>query len=97
MRRLAEASIEALPDAMRTVYVLRAIAGMTVEEAAQALALPPANVRESFLRAQRQLHDALAYELDRGLEHVFSFAGARCDRIVAGVLRRLEELPPGNS
>jgi RNA polymerase sigma-70 factor (ECF subfamily) len=43
------------------------------------------------------LRDALASELDGGLEHVFSFAGARCDRIVAGVLRRLEELPPGNS
>ena len=91
MRRLAEASIEALPDAMRTVYVLRAIAGMTDEEVAQALALPAAGVRASFRRAQRQLRDAVACELDGGLEHVFSFAGARCDRIVAGVLRRLEE------
>jgi RNA polymerase sigma-70 factor (ECF subfamily) len=47
-------------------------------------------VRESYRRAQRQVRHALARELDGGLEHVFSFAGARCDRIVAGVLSRLE-------
>lgn len=91
MRRLAEASIDALPDAMRTVYVLRTIAGMTVDEAAQALALPASSVRENLRRAQRSLRHALARELDGDLEHVFSFAGARCDRIVAGVLSRLEK------
>ena len=61
------------------------------------LGIAPANVRERFLHANRQLRDALMRDFDRGLEHVFSFAGARCDRIVAGVLGRTEELPPGHS
>ena len=97
MRRLVEASIDRLPDAMRTVYVLRAIAGMTVAEAAQSLDLSDARVRELFPRAKRALRGVLVHEFAAGLEQVFSFAGARCDRIVAGILRRLEDLPPGKS
>jgi RNA polymerase sigma-70 factor (ECF subfamily) len=97
MRRLVEAGIDRLPAAMRTVYVLRAIEGLTVEETAQALGLAPDGVRERFLRAKRLLRGALVHDFDLGLEYVFSFAGARCDRIVAGVLGRLEELPPGLS
>jgi RNA polymerase sigma-70 factor (ECF subfamily) len=97
MRSLVEASIDRLPAALRTVYVLRAVERMPVAEAAQALGIAPANVRERFLHANRQLRDALMRDFDRGLEHVFSFAGARCDRIVAGVLGRIEELPPGHS
>lgn len=97
MRRLVEAGIDRLPAAVRTVYVLRAIEGLTVEETGQALGLAPESVRERFLRAKRRLRGALIHDFDLGLEHVFSFAGARCDRIVAGVLDRLEELPPGHS
>ena len=97
MRRLVEASIEGLPDAMRTVYVLRAIVGMTVAETAQSLDLSEASVHEVFLRAKSELRDTLVHEFDAVLANVFSFAGARCDRIVAFVLRRLEDLPPGKS
>jgi RNA polymerase sigma-70 factor (ECF subfamily) len=32
------------------------------------------------------LREALAREMDRGLEDAFGFAGERCDRIVANVL-----------
>jgi RNA polymerase sigma-70 factor (ECF subfamily) len=35
------------------------------------------------------LREALARDMDMATIHVFSFAGERCDRIVAGVLARL--------
>jgi len=91
-RRLLEARIDALPDAFRTVFVLRALEEMTVEETAAALAIPPATVRTRFFRARSLLREALSKEIDVAFEDAFAFAGARCDRIVAAVLARIEDL-----
>ncbi|MEP7345719.1 MAG: RNA polymerase sigma factor [Gemmatimonadaceae bacterium] len=89
-RRLLEAKIDQLPDAFRTVFVLRAIEEMTVEEAAVCLGIPQATVRTRYFRAKGLLREALAREIDFAVEDAFAFAGARCDRIVAGVLARLK-------
>lgn len=91
-RRLLEAKIDELPDTFRTVFVLRAIEEMTVEEAAVCLGIPEATVRTRYFRAKSLLREALAREIDVALEDAFAFAGARCDRIVAGVLARLKDL-----
>ena len=91
-RRLLEAKIDELPDAFRTVFVLRAIEEMTVEETAVALAIPEATVRTRFFRAKSLLREALAREIDFGFGDAFAFAGERCDRIVANVLARLKDL-----
>ena len=89
LRRRIEARIDALPDAFRQVFVLRALGELSVEETAAALDLPPATVRTRFFRARSRLREALSQEEDMGLEQAFSFAGERCDRIVEGVLYRL--------
>jgi RNA polymerase sigma-70 factor (ECF subfamily) len=88
-RRLLEAKIDQLPDAFRTVFVLRAVEEMTVDETAEALDIPQATVRTRFFRAKSLLREALLRETDFAFEDAFAFAGARCDRIVAGVLGRL--------
>lgn len=90
-RRLLEAKIDELPDAFRTVFVLRAIEEMTVEEAAVCLGIPEATVRTRYFQAKSLLREALAREIDFALEEAFAFAGARCDRIIAGVLARLKD------
>jgi RNA polymerase sigma-70 factor (ECF subfamily) len=90
-RRLLEKKIDALPDAFRAVFVLRALEEMSVEETAAALDIPEATVRTRFFRARGLLREALAREIDFALEDAFSFAGDRCDRIVAGVLARLQD------
>jgi RNA polymerase sigma-70 factor (ECF subfamily) len=90
-RQLLEKRIDALPDAFRTVFVLRALEEMSVEETAAALNIPEATVRTRFFRARAMLREALARELDVALEEAFSFDGARCDRIVENTLRRLQE------
>ena len=86
MRRLIEARIDALPDSYRAVFVLRALEELSVEETAGVLEIPEATVRTRFFRARALLREALAQEVDRSLEEAFSFAGERCDRIVANVL-----------
>lgn len=86
--KLMEARIDCLPEAFRTVFMLRAVEEMSVEETAEALAIPEATVRSRFFRARSLLRESLAQEMDAGLSEAFSFDGARCDRIVAGVLAR---------
>ena len=92
-RRLIEAKIDQLPDVFRTVFVLRAVEELTVEEAAACLGIPPATVRTRYFRARGLLREAIARDVDVGLEETFAFAGHRCDRIVAAVLQRLDDSP----
>ncbi len=96
-RRLIEAKIDELPDAFRTVFVLRAVEEMSVEETATSLGIPEATVRTRFFRARGMLREALSREFDVAFAGAFSFAGARCDRIVAGVLTRLKKIQAGNA
>ena len=88
LRQLLEARIDLLPDAFRTVFMLRAVEEMSVEEVAQALAIPEATVRTRFFRARSLLREGLASQIDTTLGDAFAFDGARCDRIVAGVLAK---------
>lgn len=90
VRRLLEKKIDDLPEAFRTVFMLRALEEMTVEETAACLDIPDATVRTRYFRAKGLLRESLSRDLDVALEGAFSFDGARCDRIVAGVLERLE-------
>jgi RNA polymerase sigma-70 factor (ECF subfamily) len=90
-RRLLERKIDELPDAFRTVFVLRALEEMSVEDTASALGIPEATVRTRFFRAKSQLREALSREIDVAFEDAFAFAGERCDRIVATVLARLND------
>jgi RNA polymerase sigma-70 factor, ECF subfamily len=61
-RRLLEAKIDQLPDSFRTVFVLRAIEEMTVEEAAKCLGIP-----ESTVRTCRQIAQPLQHAGDNAV------------------------------
>jgi RNA polymerase sigma-70 factor (ECF subfamily) len=94
VRSLLERHLDDLPDALRTVFVMRAIEDMSVQEVAQCLGLSEVAVRSRHFRARSLLREALAREIDATEADVFAFAGARCDRIVAGVLARIGAMPP---
>jgi RNA polymerase sigma-70 factor (ECF subfamily) len=89
MRRLMESRIDRLPEAFRSVFVLRAVEEMSVEEVALALGLPEATVRTRFFRARGLLRESLSREVDVAIGDAFAFDGERCDRIVAAVTARL--------
>jgi RNA polymerase sigma-70 factor (ECF subfamily) len=93
MRRLIERKIDDLPEGYRTVFMLREIEDMTVEETATALGIPGATVRSRLFRAKARLRESLAQELDMATQDVFGFDGERCDRIVRTVLARLDGAP----
>ena len=93
MRALLERHVDELPDALRAVFVLRAIEDLSVQEVAQCLGLSEVAVRSRHFRARSLLREALAREIDATEADVFAFAGARCDRMVAGVLARIGATP----
>jgi len=88
-RRLIERRIDELPENFRSVFMLRAVEEMSVEEVAAALDIPEATVRSRLFRARALMRTALSHEFDVALEGAFSFDGARCDRIVENVVARL--------
>ena len=94
LRALMETCIDALPEAFRTVFMLRAVEEMSVDEVSEALGLPQATVRTRFFRARGLLREGLARDIDHAVADAFSFDGMRCDRIVAAVMARLEKRTP---
>jgi RNA polymerase sigma-70 factor, ECF subfamily len=97
VRRMIERRIDELPVAFRTVFVMREVEDMTVDETAACLSIPAATVRTRLFRARALLREALARDMDSATVEVFGFAGARCDRIVANVLARACAPPPSSS
>lgn len=90
IRRLVEGAIDALPAAFRTVFVLRDVEGMSIEETAAELDLKPETVKTRLHRARRQLRDALADTLAAALNDAFPFDGDRCVKMTERVLARLQ-------
>lgn len=90
IRAMLERKLDQLPEDFRIVFVLRAVEELSVEEAAATLGIPEATVRSRHFRARSLLRESLAQELDVAERDLFDFGGVHCDRIVAGVLDRLD-------
>ena len=59
-RHLIERSVEALPSTFRTVFLMRAVEEMSVDETAVALDIPRSTVRTRYFRACGLLRESLA-------------------------------------
>ena len=86
LRQRIEARVDTLPDQFRAVFMLRGVEELTVEEVAAVLDIPEATVRSRFFRARSLLREGLSRDIDMAVSDAFSFAGPRCDGIVAAVL-----------
>lgn len=90
MRALLQASIEGLPVIYRSVFMLRAVEDMSVEEAAFCLGVSQDVVKTRFLRARARLRDELATRIETSARDSFCFAGARCDAVNSHVMGELQ-------
>jgi RNA polymerase sigma-70 factor (ECF subfamily) len=91
LRGVVEAAVDHLPQPFRTVFVLRDMEGLSVEETALSLGLKPETVKTRLHRARRLLRRTLNERFSDTLSGTFPFAGARCDRIIARVEAILAE------
>ncbi|AOF90496.1 RNA polymerase sigma factor [Sinorhizobium sp. RAC02] len=86
---LVEEATDALPDTFRLVFVARIIEGLSVEETAMLLDLPPATVKTRLHRARKLIRTRLEEQIGPVLIDAFPFAGARCSRLTDAVIARL--------
>ncbi len=89
IRELLERKVDELPENYRTVFVLRSVEELTVDETAASLGIPEETVRSRHFRAKGLLRESLARELDLAEPDLFEFGGAHCDRVVTQVLALL--------
>ena len=90
VRELLQRAIASLPAIYRSVFILRAVEEMSVDETAFSLSVSDAVVKTRYLRARSMLRDALGAQVESHAQQVFAFAGARCDAVVAHVLAELQ-------
>jgi RNA polymerase sigma factor (sigma-70 family) len=91
LRALLQSAIEGLPPIYRSVFILRAVQEMSVDEAAYCLQVSDAVVKTRYLRARSLLRDALGAQIEAHAESVFAFAGERCDQVVRHVVVELQQ------
>lgn len=84
-------AIDSLPPDLRTVFMLRAVEGLDTDETARCLEITSANVKIRLHRARHELQTCVQRKLGEHLPQLHRFAGARCDRAVSRVLRRLAD------
>lgn len=86
---LVERATDSLPDVYRTVFVARVIEGLSIEETADLLGVRPETVKTRLHRARTLLRKALDDQIGPVLLDAFPFAGRRCERLTAAVMKRL--------
>jgi RNA polymerase sigma factor (sigma-70 family) len=91
MRALIERKLDELPEVFRTVFVMRSVEELSIEETAQCLNISEATVRTRHFRARSLLRESLAQAIDLAERDVFEFGGAHCNRVVWNVLARLAD------
>jgi RNA polymerase sigma-70 factor, ECF subfamily len=96
LRLLLEHAIDGLAAPFRTVFVMRTIEELSVEEIAQCLGVHSITVRTRFYRASRQLRAVLGNKLASGFEDAFPFGGTQCERLTCSVFVRLGLVPPAS-
>lgn len=94
LRTLMEQAVADLPDAFRTVFVLRDVEGLSIEETSEALDIPLATVKSRLFRARRKLQSSLAPEVRTALVGTFPFAGADCERLTDRLVKAVAGSAP---
>jgi RNA polymerase sigma-70 factor (ECF subfamily) len=97
MRSVLETAVDKLPDEFRTVFVLRAVEGMSGTDVASCLGIPEDTVKTRLHRARGRLQQMLLDSVEPTLPDVYAFHLTRCDRVVAAVLRRIGLTQPQNA
>ena len=91
VRSVLERRVDELPDAFRTVFIMRSVEDLSVGETAESLGIAEETVRSRHFRAKSLLRAALEAEFGLAEGDLFEFGGLQCDRVVAKVLARLDD------
>ena len=90
IRRLLEEAVEKLPDAYRTIFMLRDVEDMSTTDAADVLEITEDNVKVRLHRARALLRKSLYARVGMEKREAFNFHAVRCDRVVKNVFERIQ-------
>jgi RNA polymerase sigma-70 factor, ECF subfamily len=91
IRMLLEEAVEKLPDAYRTIFMLRDVEEMSTTDAAEVLEISEENVKVRLHRARALLRKDLYHRVGTERKEVFNFHALRCDRVVKNVFERIQK------
>jgi RNA polymerase sigma-70 factor, ECF subfamily len=91
IRRLLEEAVEKLPDAYRTIFVLRDVEEMSTTDTANILEITEENVKVRLHRARALLRKGLYARAGIERKEAFNFHAVRCDRVVKNVFERIQK------
>ena len=90
-RGLLEQALDHLPEAYRTVVVLREVEEMSVAETAESLGVSDAVVKTRLHRAHAMLRKDLYSRAKGRATDLYQFHAVRCDRVVKAVFERIRK------
>jgi RNA polymerase sigma-70 factor (ECF subfamily) len=94
LRGLLEWAIDALPNGMREVFVLREVEGLSTSEVAECLGVSDDVVKTRLSRGRAMLRRLLMERTGATAPEAFRFYRPRCDRVVGQVLSRISGQHP---
>ena len=86
LRHVLEEAVDALPEAYRTVFMLRDIEGLSTAETGDGLGLGEEAVKTRLHRARAMIRRTVSSRIGESAAGAFQFQAPRCDRVVAFVL-----------
>jgi RNA polymerase sigma-70 factor (ECF subfamily) len=89
LRGLLEWAIDALPDGMREVFVLREVEGLSTSDAAECLGVSEDVIKTRLSRGRAHLRRLLMDRTGATAPEAFRFHRPRCDRVVGQVLAKI--------
>jgi RNA polymerase sigma factor (sigma-70 family) len=88
LKNIIEAAIKNLPQKYQTVFMMREIENMNVQETAKSLNITTENVKVRLHRAKELLKTNIT--IASGTPEIFPFLQTRCDRVVSFVLENIQ-------
>jgi RNA polymerase sigma-70 factor (ECF subfamily) len=92
LREVLEGAIDDLPPAYRSVFILREVEQLSTTETAECLDVTEDAIKMRLHRARAMLRTDLLERVGATAPQALRFDGARCDRIVQGVMARIQQL-----
>jgi RNA polymerase sigma-70 factor (ECF subfamily) len=89
LERVLEEAVDELPEAYRSVFMLRDIEGLSTIETGEGLGLGEEAVKTRPHRARAMIRASVSSRIGAVAPGAFQFQAPRCDRVVAFVLERI--------